>query len=92
MILTVSEVSVADVTVPAAPLVKVSTLLPAVSSKPSPLIVIVDALAARFERLAVTLGTTVATCTAEPLFSVSVATIAVREPASSGAVENWTVN
>jgi hypothetical protein len=61
VMLTVSCVSVAAVTVPAAPLVKVRILLPAVSSKPSPLIVMVDAFAARFAKLAVTLGTTVAT-------------------------------
>lgn len=88
VILTVNCVSDAAETVPAAPLVNVTVLLAAVSSKPSPLIMIVVALAARFARLAVTLGTTVATCTAEPLFSVLVATIAVSDPASSGGVVN----
>lgn len=58
---TVNCVSDAAETVPAAPLVNVTVLLAAVSSKPSPLMMIEVALAARFARLAVTLGTTVAT-------------------------------
>ena len=44
---TVSEVAVAAVTVPTAPSLKVTVLLPAVGSKPKPLIVSVVALAAR---------------------------------------------
>lgn len=85
---TVSCVSVAAVTLPTAPLSNVTALLPGVSSKPSPLMINWVALAARLARLAVTLGTTVATFTAEPLFSFVVATIAVRSPASSGGVVN----
>jgi len=62
-----SDVAVAVVTVPTAPLLNVTVLLAATVSKPMPLIVIVDALAPRAEVLLVTTGATVATCTAEPL-------------------------
>lgn len=60
--LTVSEVAVAAVTVPTAPLLNWIVLLDGVvASKPKPLIVIVAALARRFEVLLVTTGLTVAT-------------------------------
>src|SRR5258708_7673062 len=68
---TVSEVAVAAVTVPAAPLLKTTVLWAAVGSKPNPLIVIVAALAARLAVLLVTTGPTVATCTAAPLLTLS---------------------
>ena len=45
--LTVSEVAVAEVTVPTAPLLKTTVLLPGVVSKPKPAMVSVVALAAR---------------------------------------------
>ena len=57
---TVSEVAVAAVTVPAAPSLKATVLTPA-GSKPKPLMVIVVALAARLLLLEVTTGVTVAT-------------------------------
>ena len=59
---TVSDVAVAEVTVPTAPSSKVTVLLLAVLSKPKPLIVTVLALAAnRREELSVSTGMTVAT-------------------------------
>ena len=51
---TVSDVAVDAVTVPTAPLLKTTVLLPGVVLKPEPLIVIVAALAARAAVLAVT--------------------------------------
>ena len=89
---TVNAVPVAELTVPTAPLLNTTVLFEAVVSNPVPLIVKVVALAARLEVLEVTTGTTVATWTAVPLFSVVVETIAVRTPASMGGVENSTVN
>ena len=71
---TVSEVAVAAVTVPTAPSLKTTVLLPGVVSKPEPLMVIVVALAARLAVLTVTAGATVATCTAAPLLTPSVVT------------------
>lgn len=62
-----SDVAVAVVIVPTAPLLNVTVLLAATVSKPKPLIVTVDALAPRAAVLLVTTGATVATCTAEPL-------------------------
>ena len=58
---TVIEVGVAVVTVPTAPLLNVTVLLLAVVSKPVPLMVTCDALAARLLVLLVTVGLTVAT-------------------------------
>ncbi len=58
---TVSEVAVAAVTVPAAPLLNTTLLLAAVALNPNPLMVTVLALAARFDVLVVTTGTTFAT-------------------------------
>lgn len=82
----VSEVVVAAVTVPTAPLLKTTVLLAAAVSNPNPLIVRVVASASRFEVLLVTTGTTVETCTAVPLLRPLVVTIAVRLPADVGAV------
>ncbi len=53
---TVSEVAVAAVTVPIAPSLKMTVLLPGVESKPKPLMVIEAALAARLVALLVTTG------------------------------------
>jgi hypothetical protein len=53
---TVRTVEVAVVTVPIAPLLSVTVLFEAVVSKPNPLIVRVDAFAARFAVLTVTTG------------------------------------
>lgn len=88
---TVSEVAVAAVTVPTAPLLNTTLLLAAVRSKPKPLIVIVLASAARLLALLVTTGLVVATCTAEPLLMPFVVTMAFRLPAA-GAVDKVTVN
>lgn len=88
---TVSEVAEAVVTVPIAPLLKTTLLLAAVGLKPKPLIVIVAALAARLEVLLVTTGTTLATCTAVPLLTLLLLTIAVRLPAEVGLVPSETV-
>ena len=87
-----SEVAVAAVTVPTAPLLKTTVLLPAVVSKPKPSMVSVVALAARLAVLLVTTGVTVATWTAAPLLTLLVVTTAVRLPAAVGAVENVTVS
>lgn len=89
---TTKLVAVAEVTVPTAPLLKVTVLLPAVVLKPKPLMVTVVAFNAKLLVLAVTTGRTSATCTAEPLFTPLVVTMAVKEPATAGLAENNTVN
>ena len=58
---TVKEVAVAAVTVPTAPLLRTTEFRFAIGSNPRPLIVRVVAVAARFDVLLVTTGTTVAT-------------------------------
>ena len=59
---TVKAVGVALVTLPTAPLLKVTRLLVSTGSKPEPLMTSVDALAERLrDELATTTGTTVAT-------------------------------
>ena len=58
---TVSDVSVAAVTAPTAPLLNSTVLLAAVESNPNPLIVSVDAFAARLLVLLVITGVTFAT-------------------------------
>lgn len=89
---TVSEVAVAAVTVPTAPLLKATVLLAAVVSKPNPLMDSVVLSARRLEVLVVTTGTTVETCTAAPLLRLFVVTITVRLPAEVGAVVRLTVS
>lgn len=84
-------VEVADVTVPTAPLLKVTVLLAAVELKPEPLMVIVVAPKARLATLLVTTGRATATCTAAPLLCELVVTDAVRLPATVGLVPNVTV-
>lgn len=86
------DVAVAVETVPAAPLLNVSTLLPAVGSKPKPLIVSVVAPADKFTVRLVTTGITVAAWTAVPLLTPLVVTTAVKLPAVAGLVENVTVS
>ncbi len=88
---TVSNVAVAVVTVPVAPLSNVTRLLPAVVSKPKPAMVIVAASAARSLVATVTTGLTAAICTAEPLFWPPIVTMAVRLPAAVGLVLKVTV-
>lgn len=88
---TVSDVAVALVTVPTAPLLNVTTLLAAVVLKLVPAMVRVAVFAARLAVLAVTVGvvtlaTTVATLTALPLVRVLVVTDAFKLPAAVGRV------
>ena len=83
---TVSEVAVAAVTVPTAPLLNVTALLAAVVLKPVPAIVTVDALAARLVVAVVTVGVNRATCTAVPLLAPLVVTTAVMLPADGTVV------
>ena len=59
--LTVSEVAVADVTLPTAPFERVTVLLAAVELNPKPLMVIFAEFAAKLAVLLVTTGCTVAT-------------------------------
>ena len=89
---TVSEVAVAEVTVPAALPSKSTMLLPAVVLKPNPAMVKVVASAASETALLVTTGMTVAISTAKPLGTLLVVTMAVRVPASVGAMERVTVS
>ena len=88
---TVSDVAVAAVTVPAAPRLNTTVLLAGVGSKPSPEMMTVAALGARFAKLLVRRGTTAATCVAEPLLRLFVVTIAVRLPADVGLSESVTL-
>ena len=85
-------VAVADVTVPVAPLLNTTVLLPAVVLNPKPLMVIVFAVRAKLVVFAVTTGRTLATCTAEPLDVPLVVTMAVSDPAAVGLVLNVTVS
>lgn len=89
---TVKVVAVAAVTVPTAPLLKVTVLLPGVVLKPKPLMVMVAAFKARFAVEDVTCGPTVATCTAEPELTLLLVTIAVKLPIEVGLVEKVTSN
>lgn len=88
---TVNSVAVAAVTVPTAPSLKTTVLLPGVVSKPEPLIVRVVALANKSLVLVVMTGITVATCTALPLVMELTVTIAVKLPAAVGSVDRETV-
>jgi hypothetical protein len=88
---TVSKLTVAEVTVPIAPLFMTTVLLAATGSNPEPEIVTVVALIARLVVLLVTTGVTVATWTAAPLTIPLVVTITVRLPAVFGLIENVTV-
>ena len=88
---TVTDVAVAAVTVPTAPKLNATVLLPGVVSKPKPLMVTVAALAARFATLLVKTGLTVATCTGDPLLTPAITTEANRLPAL-GLVEIDTVS
>ena len=88
---TVKDVDVAAVTVPVAPLLNTTVLLPGVVEKPTPAIVIVAALAAKSAVDEVITGRTLAIWTAEPLVKLLVVTIAVKLPAAVGLVEKVTV-
>ncbi len=95
---TVSNVAVDVVTVPMAPLLKVTMLLPGVVLKPVPAMESVElALASRLVVLLVTTGaetaaTTSATGTAVPLPSELVVTTAVKTPVAVGCVLKVTVS
>ena len=89
---TVSDVAVAAVTVPTAPLLKTTVFWDAVVLKAKPVIVTVLAFAARPEVLTVTDGTTDATTTDAPLDTLFVTTIADRFPTDVGRVVSDTVN
>lgn len=79
--LTVSDVDVDAVTVPTAPLLNVTILLAAVESNPTPLILMLLALAGRLaDSLATTTGMTVATCTPELPVNPLLVIVAVRLP------------
>ena len=88
---TVSNVEVAAVTKPSAPLLKTTVLLASVVSKPNPAMVTVLTLAFMLVVMLVMIGLTVPTWTAEPLFTLLVTTEAVRFPAV-GLVGNVTVS
>lgn len=89
---TVNWVAVAAETVPTAPLLNVTVLFEAVVSKPSPSIRSSVSSAGMLAGLLMTSGTTVATCTAEPLLTLLDVTMAVRFPAEDGSVVKVTVN
>lgn len=91
MILTVRVEAVEAVTVPSAPLLNTTVLLPAVVSNPKPLMVMVDAFKARSPVLEVTTGFTFAISTADPLLTPLVVTTAVKLPARVGLVDRVTV-
>ena len=89
---TVIDVELEVVTDPMAPLLKTSVLLLWMESKPNPLIVTVVAFAAKATVLLVMTGMTVATCTAVPLLTPLVVTLAVKFPAMVGLVEKVTLS
>lgn len=91
VVVTVSEVAVAALTVPAAPLLNTTVLLAAVGLNPKPAIVTVEPLIAKLVTALVTTGATVAICTAAPLAALLVVTMAVRLPAEVGFVPKVTV-
>lgn len=65
---TVIDVAVDEITVPTAPLLKITESLAAVVSKPRPAITTVVAFAARLAVLLVTTGVIAANCVVLPLF------------------------
>lgn len=89
---TVSAVLDALVTVPTAPLLNVTRLSSAVELKPKPLIVTVEAFAAKSAVLLVMTGLTVATFTGAPLLALFEVTTTVKSPAAAGLVEKVTVS
>ncbi len=90
--LTVSDVAVAAVTVPTAPLLNTTVFRDAIGSKPNPLIRMLAELMVKMDVFAVTIGLTLAICTAVPLGIPLTVTIAVRLPAEFGLVEKVTIN
>lgn len=88
---TVSDVVVAEVTVPMAPLSKTTVLFAVIGSKLVPVMVTVAASAARFVGVAVTVGDTVATVVAA-LLKPPVVTTTVRGPPTSGNAAKVTLS
>jgi hypothetical protein len=88
---TVKAVEVALVTVPTAPLLKVTVLFAAVVLKPEPLIVNVEVFAPTLVALSVTIGAIVAIRIGVPLDTPLTATTAVSNPAE-GRVDSSTVS
>ncbi len=88
---TVSDVVVAEVTVPTAPLSKMTVLFAATVSKLVPVIVTVVAVAARFVAAAVTVGDTVAMAVAV-LLKPPVVTTTVRGPPMFGNAARVTLS
>lgn len=88
---TVSEVAVAAMTVPIAPLLKTTVLLAAIGSNANPPIARLEELMAIGVALFETDGVTRATCKAGPLDFVLVVTDAVNSPTLVGRVESETV-
>ena len=88
--LTVSDVAVAAVIEPTAPLSNVMLSLTSVVSKPSPAMITELLLANNAAVLLVITGATVATCVAEPA-ALLVVTVAFSGPAIVGAVVSVTV-
>ena len=89
---TVSVVRVADETVPTAPLLNTTVLRPAIGSNPNPLTFIVEDVGDMLATLVVMTGLTIATCTAAPLTTALVVTIAVTLPAVFGLTVYVTVS
>lgn len=89
---TVRVVLEALVTVPTAPLLKVTKLSSGVELNPNPLITTVDAFAAKSVVLLVIMGLTVATLIGAPLLALLEVTTTVKSPAACGFVEKVTVS
>lgn len=81
----------AAITVPTAPLLNVTVLSRGEEAKPKPLMTMVALFAARLAELLVMTGMTLATCTAAPLETLLVVTIAVNVP-ERGFTESVTVS
>lgn len=89
---TVSELAVAALTEPTAPLLRVTELFAATGSNAIPLITTVVAVGERAVALTVTAGRTRATWTAEPLVRVFDVTTAVKLPEAVGGLVSLTVS
>jgi len=91
---TTNLVAVAEVTLPTAPLLKVTVLFAAVVLNPVPAMLRVVALIARLFVFKITVGaaTMLATCTAMPLVPPKDVTTAVRLPIVVGGVVRFTTN
>jgi len=88
---TLSEVGVADVTVPTAPPLKTTALFAAIKSKPNPLMISVVTPGVTCVEVVVTTGVTAATWTGTPLLTPLLVTTAEKLPAVVGVVVKLTV-